>query len=147
MSRGAVTVVLAVVLLAAVALVAVAKAERTRHADRQNDGIERVHQAVGELDGPTLAGFRFLSAFQCLIYSRGGVQFALELCVDWEGRVVEGIDRRGEDVQIWSLREDPDRARVRIARTRFERVIEQLCVECRAIFERARAGGSGQPRR
>lgn len=145
MSR-AVAAGLAVVLLVAVALVAVARWERARHADRQNAGIERVHAAVGELDGPTLEGFRFLGEFQCLIYGRGGRTFALELCVDWDGRVVEGIDRRGGEVEIWSLREDPERARVRVDRSRFEQLIEGMCTDCRAIFERAREGG-GQPRR
>jgi hypothetical protein len=128
----------AVLLLLAVALVAVARWERTRHADRENAGIERVDAAVGALDGPTLAGFRFLEEFQCLIYRRHGRTFALELCVDWDGRVVEGIDRRGDEVEIWSLREDPERARVRVDRRKFERVVSTMCKECKSIFERAR---------
>ncbi len=144
MSRG-IAVGFAVV-LAAVVLVAVARWERARHADHENAGIERVHAAVGELDGPTLEGFRFLGEFQCLIYGRDGRAFALELCVDWDGHVVEGIDRRGEGVEIWSLREDPERARVRVDRSRFEELIERMCADCRAIFERAREGG-GQPLR
>ena len=145
MSR-AVAVWFAVVLVAAVALVAVARWERASHADRENAGIERVQATVGELDSPTLEGFRFLGDFQCLIYGRDGRTFALELCVDWDGRVVESIDRRGGDVEIWSLREDPENARVRVDRSRFEKLIERMCADCRAIFERAREGG-GQPLR
>ena len=137
MSR-AVAVGAAVVLVAAVALVAVARWERTRHADRENTGIDRVRAAVGELNGPTLEGFRFLDEFQCLIYGRGGRTFALELCVDWDGRVVEGIDRRGDEVVVWSLREDPERARVRVDRQEFERVVSTMCDDCEAIFDRSR---------
>ena len=130
--------VLAVVLLAALAIVAVGRAERTRHANRENDGIERVHAAVGDLDGSTLAGFRFATEFQCLIHRRGSRTFALELCVDWEGRVIEAIDRRGDQTEIWSLREDPGRARVRFDRREFERVVSTMCDDCEAIFERSR---------
>lgn len=144
--RRAVAVGSTVALVAAVALVAVGRWEQARHADRENDGIESVRVAVGTLDGPTLEGFRFLGEFQCLIYGRDGRTFGLELCADWEGRVIEGIDRRGGVVKIWSLREDPGRARVRVDRSRFEGLIEGMCVECRAIFERAREGG-GQPLR
>ena len=137
MSRR-VVVVLAGVLIAALAIVAVGRAERTRHADTENDGIERVYAAVGALEGPTLAGFRFATEFQCLIYRRGSRTFALELCVDWDGRVIEAIDRRGDETEIWSLREDPERARVRIDRREFERVVSTLCDACEAIFERSR---------
>lgn len=136
----------AVVLLAGLAVVAVGRWERARHADRENDGLERVYAAVGVLDGPTLEGFRFLEEFQCLVYGRDGRTFALELCVDWNGRVVEGIDRRGDEVEIWSLREDPAEARVRVDRRAFERVVSTMCEACEGIFERARLP-LGQARR
>lgn len=145
MSRR-VVVAAAVVLLAAVALVAVARWERSRHADHENAGIERVRSAVGELNGRTLAGFRVLQDFQCLIYRRRGRIFGLELCVDWDGRVVEAIDRRGDEVEIWSLREDPGHARVRVDRREFERIVSTMCRKCEAIFERARTP-LGQARR
>jgi hypothetical protein len=125
-------------------LVPIGRWERTRHDDRQNDGIERVYTAVGSLESPA-TGFRSLESFQCLIYRRAQTLFALELCVDWQGRVVEGIDRRGGEVRIWSLREDPERARVRVDRRRFEQKIERMCAQCKAIFERARLPG-GQAR-
>jgi hypothetical protein len=132
--------------IAAVLLVGVARWERDRHAVQENDGIERVYEAVGRLDAPTLQGFRFLDDFQCLIYRAGGRKFGLELCVDWDGRVVEAIDRRGGDVRISSLREDPSRARVRVDRRQFEQVVESMCEDCHAIFERARTP-FGQARR
>ena len=128
----------AIAVIVAVALVAVARWERDRHADEQNAGIERVHETVGSLDAETLEGFRMLQEFQCLIYRANGRKFGLELCVDWDGRVVEAIDRR-DGVQIWSLREDPELTRVRVDRDRFERVIVSMCEECRGIFRRTRA--------
>ena len=127
----------ALVLAAALALVAVARWERDRHADEANDGIAQVYEAVGALDSEELEGFRMLERFQCLIYRAGGRTFGLELCVDWDGRVVEAFDRR-QGTRIWSLREDPDRARIRVDRARFERVIEAMCDDCGAIFQRAR---------
>lgn len=144
--RRRVVVGAVVALLAVAAILAVGRWELARHADRENDGIERVYAAVGDLDGPTLAGFRFQEEFQCLIYERGGRTFALELCVDWDGRVVEAFDRRGEDVKISSLREDPDRARVHVDRRAFERLVSTMCDTCEAIFERARQP-LGQARR
>jgi hypothetical protein len=131
------------ILLGAV-LVLVARWERARHADEANDGIERVYAAVGSLDAANLEGFRMLEDFQCLIYRARGRVFGLELCVDRQGRVVEAFDRRGE-TRIWSLREDPELTRVRVDRGAFERVIEEMCDECAAIFERARLPG-GQAR-
>lgn len=122
-----------------VALVPIGRWERGRHADEQNDGIESVARAIGELDSPTLEGFRFADGFQCLIYRRDARRFALELCVDWEGRAIEGIDRRSGDVRIWALRADPESARVRVDRAAFERVIVEMCEACEAVFERTRA--------
>lgn len=137
------TVAIAVVL--ALALVLVARWERARHADDANDGIERVYATVGDLDAASLEGFRMLEEFQCLIYRAGGRKFGLELCVDWRGRVVEAFDRRDGPVEFWSLREDPELARVRVDRREFEDVIVEMCPNCEAIFERARRPG-GQAR-
>ena len=135
---GRVVGALVAAVILALAVVGVARWEGDRHAEQENDGIERVYEAVGRLDASSLQGFRFLDDFQCLIYRAGGRKFGLELCVDWDGRVIEAIDRRGGDVHISSLREDPQRARVLVDRHRFERVIESICDDCRAIFERAR---------
>ena len=78
--------------------------------------------------------------------TKAGERRAVELCVDWNGRVVEAMDRRSGDAEIWSLREDPGRASVRVDRRAFERVISTMCKDCEAIFERARAP-LGQARR
>jgi hypothetical protein len=130
-------VLAAVALVAAAAvLVGIGRWERGRHADRQNDGIERVRKAVGTLDSPTLKGFRFLADFQCLVYSRGRDELALELCVDRSGRVVEAIDRRSGEPRFWSLREDPTEASVQVDRAEVERLIVRMCANCEGVFER-----------
>jgi hypothetical protein len=130
---------------AALLLVGAGEWERSRHADEANAGIEQVRAAVGDLDDDP-AGFRMLERFQCLVYERGGREFALELCADWDGRVVEAIDRR-DGVRIWSLREDPTRADVVVDRAEFERIIVAMCDQCRDIFRRAREPGGQALRR
>ena len=126
---------LAAALVVAALLVGLGRLERSRHAEEQNDGIVRVRATVGPL-GSSLSGFRFLARFQCLVYSRGENRFALELCVDRSGRVVEAIDRRGGDTEHWSLREDPELAVVRVDRAEVERHIVRMCPVCEGIFER-----------
>jgi hypothetical protein len=125
-----------IALVALLVAVAVGRWERARHADRQNDGIARVLSAVGELDSPSLDGFRFLVKFQCLTYGRGSNDYALELCVDRQGRVVEAIDRRSGEPEWWSLREDPGAANVRVDRPEVERLIVRMCPDCKGILER-----------
>jgi hypothetical protein len=126
-------------------LVGIGRWEGSRHANAENKGIERVVQAVGALDSPSLEGFRMLARFQCLVYRRGANRFALELCVDRKGRVVEAIDRRSGETKWWSLREDFDAADVRVDRAEVERLIIRMCEGCAAIFERAKTNAPGPP--
>lgn len=126
----------AAALVALLALIPVGRWERSRHAERQNHGIERVLAAVGPLDSPTLNGFRFLAKFQCLVYGRGANDYALELCVDRGGRVIEAIDRRSGETKWWSLREDPARAGVHVDRVEVEKLIVKMCPVCAGIFAR-----------
>ena len=128
-------IVLAAALVVAALLVGLGRLERSRHAEEQNDGIARVRATVGPL-GSSLSGFRFLARFQCLVYSRGENRFALELCIDRSGRIVEAIDRRSGDTEYWSLREDPELADVRVDRAEVERHIVRMCPVCEGIFER-----------
>jgi hypothetical protein len=122
--------------VAVVVFVGVGRWERSTHAGEQNAGIERVRASVGALDSDSLAGFRFLVRFQCLVYERGSNRFALELCVDRAGRVVEAIDRRSGETEYWSLREDMELADVRVDREQVERLIVRMCPDCAGIFER-----------
>lgn len=118
---------LAAVALAVLAgLVVLGRWERQRWVDRQAHGMEQVEQLVGPLDQPGLVGFRVFSDFDCLIYRRGPNPFALELCVDRTGRVVEAIDRRTVTRHYYSLRADPSASPVRQSRAAVDRLLRKM---------------------
>jgi hypothetical protein len=120
-------------LVAILLLVAIGRWERDRRADEEMEGMQTVLTAVGELDSPSLRGFRVLARFDCLLYERKTNDFALELCVDDEGRVVEAIDRRGDEPQIWSLRDDPTRSDLRVDRREVNRLLLRMNVPERLL--------------
>jgi hypothetical protein len=116
------------VALVGVVLVLVGRWERSERAEEQSAGIGEIAATVGSLDDPTLTAYRYFEAFQCLAYRRGTVRLALELCVDWDGRVVEAIDRRSGSPTIWSLRDDPTRSTVRVDRCETDRLLIRMGV-------------------
>lgn len=118
----------AAVALACVVLVLVGRWERGERAEEQSAAIAEVVAAVGPLDDPSLTAYRYFAAFQCLAYRRDRIRLALELCVDWHGRVVEAIDRRSGTPKIWSLRDDPSRSKVRIDRCETDRLLMRMGV-------------------
>ena len=119
-------VVVAVAVVALVLLVVVGRWEGRRHADKENAKILRIREAVGSLNRPRPTGFRILNPFTCLTYGRDGNKYALELCVDGAGRVVEAIDRRSGTPRIASLREDPGAATVRVDRAEVDRLLRSF---------------------
>jgi hypothetical protein len=112
MRRLAVAAAAALVLL--VAAVPVGRWEGARFDGEQNDGIAAVAAAVGPLDQEELTHYRLQDDLTCLVYGRDGDELALELCFDGEGRVVEAVDRRGAEVERWSLRPHPGAAAIRV---------------------------------
>ena len=108
------------------ALVPVGRWERSHRAHDQVRGLRRVLAAVGPLDQPSLDAFRHLERFDCLLYRRRANPFALELCVDHAGRLVEAIDRRHGRAKIWSLRDDPSRSTVRVDQAEVERLLRKM---------------------
>jgi hypothetical protein len=112
------------VLMALVAA-AVGNWERARRADEQSAGMRRVVETVGSLDSPEFRGYRILANFQCLVYERERNDFALEICVDADGRVVEAIDRRDGTPKVWSLRDDPTRSDVRVDRALVDALLDR----------------------
>jgi hypothetical protein len=114
------------VVVAAVALVAIGRWERGREAHREENGFRIVERLIGPLDSRSLSGFRVLPGFDCLTYRRGTDVFALELCVDRAGRVVEAIDRRRYDRRIWSLTADPNASDVRVDRAEIDRLLRKM---------------------
>ena len=120
----------AVLLLALVALAATGRAEAEHRGREQSRGIARLAAEVGPLDAPDLDSYRYFSAnVQCLLYRVGSDPFALELCVDEDGRVIEAIDRRtAPEPRIWSLRDDPTRSSVRVDRAELNRLLREMGV-------------------
>lgn len=116
------------VALVAVVLVLVGRWERSDRAEDESRGMRAVVAAVGPLDQASLTAFRYFATFQCLAYRRGSVRLALELCVDWRGRVIEAIDRRSGSPKIWSLRDDPERSSVRVDRCLTDRLLMRMGV-------------------
>lgn len=115
----------AAIAVGVVALIPVGRWEAARHAEEENRAIARVLAAIGALDnGPS--GYRRLSIFDCLTYRRGANDYALEVCVDADGRVVEAFDRRRGEPRISSLREDPGRATNRVQRALVDRLLRQM---------------------
>ena len=126
MRRPAVIAAVAAAIAVLAVLVVVGRHEGTRHARQENRKIAEIRRLVGPLDSPSLDAFRLLPQFSCLLYKRRGNRFALELCVDGQGRVVEAIDRRGRTPRIASLREAPQDATVRVDRGEVDRLLRKL---------------------
>jgi hypothetical protein len=135
-TRRRLLVVAGTVVVGLLLLIPVGRWERSDRADEEMDGMRTVLAAVGDLDSPTLRGFRVTAGFDCLLYERNRNDFALELCVDDEGRVVEAIDRRGAgDPHIWSLRDDPTSSELRVERPVVNRLLLRMGVPQRLLPE------------
>ncbi len=107
-------------------LVGAGRWERSREVRSQAAGMRKVAALIGPLDNGTLSGYRVLPAFDCLVYRRGPNPYALELCVDHTGRVVEAIDRRTVDRKIWSLTFEPASSPVRVDRAEVDRLLARM---------------------
>lgn len=108
--------------------------ERNRRGDTESHGMREVLAAVGKLDSPGLSGFRILVRFDCLVYKRGRNRFALEVCVDHRGRVVETIDRRSGEPRISSVRDDPGQSSVRVDLAEVNRLLRRMNVPESALL-------------
>jgi hypothetical protein len=113
-------------LVAAIVVVLVGRWERQRSIDVQVRGMKRVERLVGPFDQPALSGYRRLPGLDCLVYRRGSNVFALELCFDPAGRLVEAIDRRHAERHIYSLRYEPASSPVRVARAEVDRLLRRM---------------------
>jgi hypothetical protein len=111
---------------AALVLVLVGRLERSHHAHVQNARIAKIVAAVGPLTSPTLDAYRMRPAFDCLIYKRGRNPYALELCVDRGGHVVEAIDRRHGEPWVGSVREERSLATNQVSRATVDRMLKKM---------------------
>lgn len=113
-------------LVLAVSLVLIGRWERGHEARREMNGFRLVQRLVGPLNSKSLSGFRVFPSFDCLTYRRGSNPFALELCVDRSGRIVEAIDRRSYNRRIWSLRFDPSASTDRVNPREVDRLLRKM---------------------
>lgn len=117
----------AVLVAVALAIVAgVGRWERSSEISAQIHGMRRVLALVGPLDQRALTGYRVQSGFDCLVYRRGSNPFALELCAQPSGRIVEAIDRRSANRRIYSLRSEPSASTVYLDRSVFTRLLNRM---------------------
>jgi hypothetical protein len=117
---------LAVALVVLAALVPLGRWEGDRHAQAEVKGMARTLALIEALRPASLSGYRVLPDFDCLVYREGSNPYALEYCVDADGRVVETIDRRRFERRIHSLREDPDSSTLRVDRTDVDRLLRRM---------------------
>jgi len=122
--RRVIAMTVAAVAVLVVAVV-VGRWERQRWVGSQVRGMERVRAAIGPLDSPNLIGYRVLPAFDCLVYRRPANPYALELCVDSAGRVVEAVDRR-HGRAYYTLQAEPTASTFRVDRALVERLLVKM---------------------
>jgi hypothetical protein len=116
-------------------LVVAGVVERHHRGVDQSRAMASVAREIGPLDAPQLDQYRYLSFdMQCLLYRRGHDPFALELCFDPQGRVIETIDRRtAPKPRIHSLRDDPTRSSVHRDRAEVSRLLHEFGVPTRYL--------------
>lgn len=106
-------------------LVAIGRWERNRWVNSQVRGMERVRAAIGPLGSSSLVGYRVLPQFDCLVYRRGANPYALELCVDGAGRVVQAIDRRGLRT-YYTLQAEPTASTFRVSHALVQTLLRKM---------------------
>jgi hypothetical protein len=111
--------------LALAALAVIGRSERRHWIDTQIRGMKRTRAAIGPLDSPTLIGYRVLPEFDCLVYRRSRDPYALELCVDGAGRVVQTIDRRRGRV-YYTLQAQPSASTFRVDEATVKRLLAKM---------------------
>ena len=123
MRRAVVVAILSLVVAAA--LVAGGRWERSQAADSQNAKMHSVYEAVGgSLTGRRITGYRYGDP-NCLAYEEPPVVFALQLCFDAQGRLVETVDRRYGKPRYASLMWQPSLATFRVPPRRVLALMKQ----------------------
>lgn len=124
MSRRA-RIAAAAVLVTAIVVVLVGRYERAAERRRNLDGIALVRSLVGSRIGHP-DNYRVSTDLYCLLYAARQRVFALELCSDGQGRLVEAVDRRGTLPKFYSVTSEPRVAKERIDLRLFSRLIAKL---------------------
>jgi hypothetical protein len=99
----------------ALGLVAIGRVEGHRQQQQTVRGIERVRAAIGpSLTHPGPTDYVATGDETCLLWASGGRSYALELCMNWQGEVIEADDRRGVTLEVYRLVGHPGAAPFRI---------------------------------
>jgi hypothetical protein len=126
-TRRAVSVGLAIALVVGGGLVVIGRQERSNEQAYMLDGIADVRAAVGpRLARPGPNNYRLEPGLSCLLYAANGRSYALELCDDAAGRIVQAVDRRGKFASFYSVAVDPQVARIRVDPALFPSLIEKV---------------------
>ncbi len=111
------------------ALIPLGRWEGRRAIEREQRGMAKVRAAIGpSLDAPTLSDWydEPSGAFSCLRYWVGTDPYALEVCFDRKGRLIEATDERSGLPRIWSLRYRPKAAKIRIEPSLYKELKRKL---------------------
>ena len=100
------------------ALAALGRAERARWLDSQRDGIHGVLDSVGGRYLVRTVSDTFDDVWRpgvsCIRYAEGGDPYAMQLCFDGRGRLIEAYDERSGKVVIYDLHVEPEASGLRI---------------------------------
>ena len=118
---GVAVVALALCLL----LVVVGRWERNRAALAQNTAMRKVLDDAGpSLTARPISGYR-REPYACLAYEQKPVTYALQVCFDSDGRLVETVDRRSGVPKYASLSWQPSLATIRYSPARIAALVAQ----------------------
>ena len=117
-----VLLVAALVLLGS-AFVLLGRLERRNALDRSLAGIDRIRLLT---IGAQPDAYRLTPTLACLLYGRGADSYALELCYDLHGGLVEAIDRRALSPVFWDITYEPAAARVHVAPAKLAAVLRGM---------------------
>lgn len=129
-------------LLAAVAVYGRWEAQRSLDAERR--GILGVRNLVGEeLLAPSVSDYYGDGVYVCLRYWAGGDPFALSLCYDGKGRLVEAVDERSGTPKFYSLRYRPAAAPVTVSTDAIREAVQAIAREQERVENERKAAAGG----
>jgi hypothetical protein len=111
--------------------------EEQRNVEEARSGLAAAYFAVGgRIDAPTLSGYRPAYdpniaptpglPMDCLFYELDGEPYAIQLCFDARGRLVEAVDRRGGEARYRTLQAMPEEARISVDRSVLDGLLASL---------------------
>lgn len=124
-TRTAAATVAALALTLGLAAV-VGRAQARSDTNVQGEGLLAVYRESGPFGNARLTAFRLTWYADCFIYRSGPHRYALETCFDFQGRLIDAVDRRPPKTHFWSLRYDPDAAPLRLDERRIEALLERV---------------------